>query len=128
MFVSSSTLRLALCRILDEWVAAPGAVLRYTDLELAWLHTGLRTSDLRDAVRELVERGEMLTTHQGDALAFTLTAVGCQSLAAVGKNGKPPRVRDALTLLRARYRKREAVPAAYHRRADDHAARASDDD
>ncbi len=76
MYVSSHTLRQALLRIFTEAVANPGESLSFSEIARTWSRTGLRDLDLRIAVRELVESGDLHPLQRNGTLGFTLNAAG----------------------------------------------------
>jgi hypothetical protein len=74
MLISSTTLRIALLRIFNNAGADADDGLAFYDIATAWTSTGLRNSDLRDAVNEMVECGDLRTGEREGALCFSLTA------------------------------------------------------
>ena len=72
MYVPSHTLRQALLRIFTEAVANPGESLSFSEIARTWSRTGLRDHDLRIAVRELVESGDMRPLQRNGTLGLAL--------------------------------------------------------
>ena len=106
MHVTSATLRLALSRLLRDRNAQPGELVLFSEMEQVWAHTGLRLSDLRDAVRVLMEDGVLQPGERGNALAFSLTAEGHGQLyrAELTIPALVERAVEEWTLVRARTR------------------------
>jgi len=76
MLVSPTTLELAFWRILHDRRAETGTPLPFGELEQEWDKTGLRRSDLRDAVRMTLERGWVECVPESAGLALRLTSGG----------------------------------------------------
>ena len=70
MYVPSNTLRLALLRVFAEAGANAGEALGFPEIARNWARTGLRDHDLRIAIRELLESGELRSTQQDGLLGF----------------------------------------------------------
>jgi hypothetical protein len=76
MLVSSRTLQLAMREVLRGRGLRAGQCLRHAEIERAWRGSGLRPHDLRDALRELVERGFLTCPPVTGELKFQLTDAG----------------------------------------------------
>jgi GH24 family phage-related lysozyme (muramidase) len=72
MYVSSPTLRVELLRIFAGAGARARDGLGFTEIARLWARTGLRDSDLRAAIHELMEGGELLSQQRDGALSFAL--------------------------------------------------------
>lgn len=74
MLISENVLEEALAQVFDG--KSTGANMELEEITAAWAKTGLRKSDLRDALRQMVEaHGLIPYSHQGN-LAFLLTEQG----------------------------------------------------
>ena len=76
MVISSGALELAVFRILQRHQVTPGEMVAFDELQQGWSHTGLRASDLRDALRSLVDKGCLECPPDGPDLMFRLTDSG----------------------------------------------------
>ena len=74
MLVSESILEQALAQVFDG--KAAGARMTLADISAAWSAVGLRKSDLRDAIREMIESHCLAPLNIAGALAFALTEHG----------------------------------------------------
>ena len=74
MHVSSQTLRSALLRIFADAGNSAREGLNFPDIARRWAATGLRDSDLRAAVHELLESGELLSLQRDGILSFALNS------------------------------------------------------
>jgi hypothetical protein len=85
-----------------------GGSLFYGDLERGWRDSGLRLNDLRDAVRELLDRGLLDCPAGAGELEFELTAAGYhyffEPAAPFASLGTDPAALGTLELARARAR------------------------
>lgn len=73
MIVSSTALEAAFLKAWARTGAEPGVPVSFTTLAQEWRNTGLRMSDLRDAVREMIEKGHALARDRQGHLALELT-------------------------------------------------------
>lgn len=80
MFISSRVLEFAVSRILKELQISPDSHFACTALFEHWPSTGLRQSDLRDALHEMMDRGLMRVSQNGGSLQFYLTTSGVRRL------------------------------------------------
>ena len=80
MHISSHILRLALLRIFADAGVGAGDSLSFPQISRRWPHTGLRDSDLRDAVRELLDSGELVGSGQDETLNLTLSPEALRTL------------------------------------------------
>jgi hypothetical protein len=84
MQVAISTLRPALLKAFMDSGARGGSWLAYSELATAWQRSGLRADDLRDAVHQMLEGGELLTSDRGGVLSLALGSGVLESLAHPG--------------------------------------------
>ena len=73
MYVPSHTLRLALLRVFTEAGERAGDGLSFPEMVRSWARTGLRDYDLRVAVRELLESGDLRSMQRNGVLGFALS-------------------------------------------------------
>lgn len=73
---SSSTLATALASVWQRTGAEAGIPVSFVTLAREWSDAGLRLSDLRDAVRELIEKGHARARERQGHLAVELTQAG----------------------------------------------------
>lgn len=118
MFVDSRTLRLALLKIFTQ-SRTPGAWRSYSEVADAWRHTGLRGSDLRDAVHEMMEGGELLSSERDGALSLTLSPVLLQSLMQPEACLRLGTLDEEITLLDALFRGSPGPDMGIRRRTAD---------
>lgn len=77
MYVSSHTLKFELLRIFAGAGLRARDGLGFAEIARQWARTGLRDSDLRAAIHELMESGELLSLRRDGVLSFALrTAAG----------------------------------------------------
>jgi hypothetical protein len=74
MLVSENILEQALAQVFDGIPA--GASMTLAEVSAGWNKVGLRKSDLRDAIREMVEHRCLISYNYLDSLAFELTEHG----------------------------------------------------
>lgn len=74
MLVSENILEQALAQVFDGKSA--GASMSLAEISACWAQVGLRKSDLRDAIREMVEHRCLISYNYLDSLAFELTEHG----------------------------------------------------
>lgn len=119
MHISSHILRLALLRLFAEAGARAGDWLSFAELGERWVETGLRTADLRTAVNDMMEAGDLVSSeHEGNP-GFALSHGGYR--AVMEPNGDLQRASpdDDTTLLNARFRPRRGQDLGLRRRLDD---------
>ena len=80
MIVTHSTLEKALLRIFREQNMEAYSSLPFRELQGFWSYTGLRQSDLRDAVRGMFEQNQVDFQNDGGGLAVVLTPDGAEHL------------------------------------------------
>jgi hypothetical protein len=85
MLISEDILELALAWIFDG--NDPGSRLEYPDIANAWQRSGLRLADLRDAIREALDRRDLSAQHHHGTLAFELTPTGSRRFNKCRANG-----------------------------------------
>jgi len=125
MLISSTALELAVHQILQRHHIAAGEQVTFDDLHQGWNHTGLRVSDLRDALRGLVDKGCLDCPPGGPDLMFRLTESGQAYFAHFASPTATVNDRHTLAAAEARL----ATPAAagpYTRRASDPSAAAAE--
>lgn len=112
MQVEDSTLERAVFGVFRDQHLVATRGLPFSDLQDSWYQTGLRTEDLRDAVRVLLEHEFITIDSQDGGMLLTLTAQGEQRASQFGIRLSRLRtdLRDAVTLIRAR--RRRVPPAA----------------
>ncbi len=119
MHISSRTLRLALLRIFEEAGARANEGLAFPEILRSWSHTGLRDSDLRAAVHELLDSGDLRSVERDGMLAFALDASTRGQLRRPGGELQLATLEDETTLMHARLRERALRDPDLRRRAED---------
>jgi hypothetical protein len=120
MHISPKVLRLSLLRLFAEAGVGPDGCLSFAELSLRWPHTGLRAADLRDAVRELVDSGDLLASGEDDALHLSLSPASLRGLREPYGELQMASFDDEATLFMARHRQRGMpLPDEPARRAAD---------
>lgn len=76
MMISENVLEQALAKIFDG--KAAGEKLSLSEISAGWNAEGLRTADMRDAIREMIERHCLETQSHHGGLEFVLTRRGEQ--------------------------------------------------
>ena len=76
MQVTNSTLEKAMFRILRSHELEPWAAIDFRELQGLWAYTGLRQSDLREAVSYMFQQGLIDFQNDGSGLAIVLTPAG----------------------------------------------------
>jgi hypothetical protein len=103
MQIESSTLRLAVLKIFMDGRQS-GGWHAYGDIAAAWHHTGLRGSDLRDAVHEMMEGGELRSAEREGVLSLALSPEVLQSMLLPNAYLRLGTLQDEVTLLGALFR------------------------
>ena len=125
MLISSTVLELAVHLILQRHHVAAGEQVTFDELQQGWNHTGLRTADLRDALRGLVDKGCLDCPPGGPDLMFRLTESGQAYFAHF--ESPQATVNDLHTLAEAEARlAKPAAAGPYTRRASDPRATAAE--
>ncbi|HZR34995.1 MAG TPA: hypothetical protein VFA75_06435 [Nevskia sp.] len=124
MHISPQILRLALLRLFADASLSPGDRMDFTRLSALWPQTGLRTSDLRDAVRELLDSGELVGSGEGETLTLSLSPAGRCALSEPYGEVQMASFDDEATLFMAQHRHKAPRPPEERQRAADRAARA----
>lgn len=119
MHVSSQTLRLALLRIFADAGARAGDWLAFPEVACAWSATGLRDSDLRVAVHEMLESGDLLSLERDNALGLTLSWAQYQRLYRHDGELQLATTEERTNLFNARYRPHRGTDAGLRRRSED---------
>lgn len=119
MHISPKVLRLSLLRLFAEAAVGPDGRLSFAEISTRWPHTGLRNSDLRDAVRELVDSGDLLASGENDGLRLSLSPQALRGLREPYGELHLTTFEEEATLFMARHRPRQGAPTeASRRRAD----------
>ena len=123
MQVEDSTLEKAVFGVFRDQQLVAQQGLAFSDLQDSWYQTGLRTDDLRDAVRVLLEQEFITIDSRDGGMLLTLTQQGAQRATQFGIRLGRLRtdLRDTVTLLRARRRRSPGAnaEAAQQRRQSD---------
>lgn len=123
MQVEDSTLEKAVFGVFKDQKLVAEQGLAFCDLQDSWYQTGLRTEDLRDAVRVLLEHEFITIDSRDGGMLLTLTEQGAERASQFGIRLSRLRtdLRDTLTLLVARRRRSPAMQgdAAQQRRHSD---------
>ncbi len=82
MIVTHSTLEKALLRIFREQSMAAYSSIPFRELQGFWSYTGLRQSDLRDAVRGMFEQNYVDFENANGGLSVVLTPEGAEHIDA----------------------------------------------
>lgn len=126
MQIDSNALRLALLKIFME-SGVPAGWHAYGSIAAAWQHTGLRVSDLRDAVHEMMEGGELHSAERDGALSLALDADLLHCLAQPNAYLRLGTLQQEVTLLDALFRGSRGADRGLRRRARDVAEQFEDD-
>lgn len=121
MHISPKVLRLSLLRLFAEAAVGPDGCLSFAEISMRWPQTGLRGSDLRDAVRELVDSGDLRATGQDDGLRLSLSPEALRGLREPYGELHLASFEEEATLFMARHRPRQGLPAEPVRRRADRA-------
>ena len=123
MQMEDSTLEKAVFGVFRDQQLVAQQGLAFSDLQDSWYQTGLRTDDLRDAVRVLLEQEFITIDSRDGGMLLTLTQQGAQRATQFGIRLSRLRtdLRDTVTLLRARRRRSPGAnaEAAQQRRQSD---------
>lgn len=119
MHISSQTLRLALLRIFADAEARAGDCLPFPEIACSWAATGLRDSDLRVAVHEMLESGDLLSMERHGALGLALSAAAYQWLNRPDGELQAASLSEKAALVNAHYRPRPGVDHGLRRRSED---------
>lgn len=123
MIVTHSTLEKALLRIFREQHMTRYSSLPFRELQGLWAYTGLRQSDLRDALRYMFEQNAIDFQNDGDGLSVVVTPSGASLMheGEVHLGSMLRDTRDKLSLHRAGQRQDSRITDGSTRmRADDH--------
>jgi hypothetical protein len=122
MHITSHHLRLALLRLVAEAGMRAGDRLSFAQLCERWLETGLRASDLRAVLHDMVEGGDLLRDEHDGTLSFVLSQCAYRELHRPdGELNRASPADDAL-LFEVRYRARQGRGENLMRREGDQAA------
>ena len=119
MHVSSHILRLALLRIFAEAGVRAGNCLSFVEIGERWTNSGLRAADLRNATRDLVESGDLISLERNSALVFALSEWAYRALYQPDGELQLTTPDDEATLFNARYRPRSGYDPNLRRRMED---------
>jgi hypothetical protein len=118
MYIDSSTLRLALLKIFVE-SGAPADWRPYCDVAEAWRLTGLRGSDLRDAVHEMIEGGELVSAERDGALSLALSSELLHGMRQPDSYLRLGTLEEEITLLDLLFRDKPGPDHGLRRRVSD---------
>lgn len=121
MHISSKVLRLSLLRLFAEAAVGPDGSLSFAEVRMRWPQTGLRNADLRDAVRELVDSGDLRASGEDDGLHLSLSPEAMRGLREPYGELHLATFEDEATLFMARHRPRPGQPTEPSRRRADRA-------
>ena len=121
MHVSSHILRLALLRVLADAGVQAADWTSFVEIGDHWRDTGLRTADLRAAVQELVESGDLVASEREGLLGYTLGGWARHSLYQPDGELELASAADQQMLLDARFRPRAGIDPGLRRRDEDEA-------
>jgi hypothetical protein len=119
MHISSHILRLALLRIFADAGSRAGDCLSFAAITKGWADTGLRESDLRAAVRDLVESGDLVRAERDGTPGLALSAGGYHAVSQPDGELQGASIADDTTLFEVRYRARGGADPGLRRRAND---------
>ena len=119
MYISSHILRLALLRLLADAGMCGGDWLGFVEIGDRWRETGLRAADLRTAVDDLVESGDLVGSERDGLLGYSLGGWALRSLYQPDGELQSAAVNDETTLFNARFRPRKGSDQGLRRRLDD---------
>lgn len=122
MQIDPSTLRLALLKIFMNASLPVTAWRAYGEIARDWQSTGLRGSDLRDAVHQMMEGGELLSSDLNGVLSLALAAGMEQALTRPKAYLNLGSQRDEDALLGVLTREGGSYDPGLRRRVDDLAA------
>ncbi len=106
-------------RLFAEAGVHAGDTLTFVEIGERWVQTGLRASDLRNALQNMVESGDIVSTERDHALRFGLSNWAFRSLHAPDGELQTATPEDETELFNARYRPRSGPDAGLRRRAED---------
>jgi hypothetical protein len=121
MHISSHLLRLALLRLYAEAGVRAGDWLSFVELGERWTETGLRATDLRAAVNDMVESGDLIASEHEHLLGFALSRSAYHAMMEPGGPLQSVSLDDDTTLLNARFRPRKGLDTGLRRRFEDQA-------
>lgn len=120
MHISPQILRLALLRIFAEAGVGAGEKLSFGEVSARWPQTGLRGSDLRDAVRELLDSGDLIGSGGDEALSLALSPETQRSVREPHGVLQMASFDEEATLFMARHRRKSGRLTEMRQRAEDH--------
>ena len=119
MHISSHILRLGLLRLFAEAGVCAGDWISFVEIGDRWVDTGLRAADLRSAVNDLVESGDLLASERDNLLGYSLGGWALRSLYQPDGELQQASSDDQTILSDARYRARHGSDPGLRRRLDD---------
>ena len=120
MHISSHTLRFALLRVFADTGARSGDCLTFPEIACGWAATGLRDSDLRVAVNEMLESGDLVSLQRNGALGLALSATMYQRLyRQQNEDAYLATADERSSLFNARYRPQRRADPGLRRRSED---------
>jgi hypothetical protein len=118
MHISPRILRLALLRVFAQTGVGASGSLSLAEVSAAWPQTGLRQSDLRDAVREMLDSGELEGSGPDESLSLALSPRVLQDLREPHGELQLATFDDEAMLFMAQHRGRGGESAGMMRRGD----------
>jgi hypothetical protein len=119
MHISSHILRLALLRVLSDAGMLADDWKSFVEIGDHWRDTGLRAADLRTAVNELVESGDLVGSERDGLLGYTLGGWARHSLHKPDGELELASAADREMLLNIRFRPRAGTDSGLRRRGED---------
>jgi len=106
-------------RLYAEAGVRAGDWLSFVELGERWAETGLRATDLRNAVNDMVESGDLLASEHEHQLGFALSEGGYRAMMEPGGPLQNTSLDDDTILLNARFRPRKGLDTGQRRRVED---------
>lgn len=119
LHISSHILRLALLRLFADAGMCSGDWLSLVEIGDRWAATGLRAADLRTAVKDMIEAGDLVSSERDGLVGFSLAGWAARSLYQPDGELQTASMDDENTLFNARYRPREGSDPGLRRRHED---------
>jgi hypothetical protein len=119
MQILSHILRLALLRVLADAGMHAGDWLSFVEIGDYWRDTGLRAADLRKAVNDLVDSGDLVASDRDGLLGYSLGGWARHSLHQPDGELQQASDADKELLLNARFRPRAGTDPGLRRRDED---------
>jgi hypothetical protein len=117
--ISSHILRLALLRVLADAGMLPGDWMSFVRIGEHWRDTGLRATDLRSAVSELQNSGDLVPSERENQLGYSLGGWARHGLNQPDGELQTASTDDQALLLNMRFRLRGGFDPGLRRRNED---------